>query len=257
LSRLADNPFHSFGLIGVGAALAVFQKGATHAFSALRRRLVVTLEIPSKDPSYPWFLQWASRHGLGVQQAHELASSHAAATNTKSGSFDKILSQLAISNQLSVETTFQRRDNGSSYAKLAMIPAPGRHFLRYRSSWFQIERTRERTMVDLKSGTPWETVTITALARDKTLLIQMLEEAKQAALSAEEGKTVVYTSYGPDWRPFGAPRRRRELHSVVLNTGISDYIVNDVKGFLSNGKWYHERGTHIACNDLLALFVAC
>ncbi|KAJ3417585.1 hypothetical protein HDV05_000042 [Chytridiales sp. JEL 0842] len=156
--------------------------------------------------------------------------------------FKSILSQLAISNQLSVETTFQRRENGSSYARLSMVPAPGRHYLQYRSSWFQVERTRERAMVDLKSGTPWETVTITALARDKNLLIQMLEEAKQAALAAEEGKTVVYTSYGPEWRPFGSPRRRREIDSVVLNAGLSDFIVKDVKNFLGNGKWYHERG---------------
>jgi chaperone BCS1 len=49
-------------------------------------------------------------------------------------------------------------------------------------------------MIDLKSGSPWETLTITALARDKSLFQCLLQEAKELALQKEEGKTVVYTS---------------------------------------------------------------
>ncbi|KAJ3292925.1 hypothetical protein HK104_004903 [Borealophlyctis nickersoniae] len=97
-------------------------------------------------------------------------------------------------------------------------------------------------MIDLKSGTPWETITLTTLSRDRGLFSQMLEEAKLAALAKEEGKLVVYTSWGAEWRPFGNPRQRRPIASVVLSDGIADKILDDVKAFLGGGKWYYDRG---------------
>jgi chaperone BCS1 len=53
---------------------------------------------------------------------------------------------------------------------------------------------------------------------------------------------VIYTSYGHEWRPFGPPRRKRVLSSVVLDGDISDRIHKDVKAFLENGQWYFQRG---------------
>ncbi|KND04113.1 bifunctional AAA family ATPase chaperone/translocase BCS1 [Spizellomyces punctatus DAOM BR117] len=215
LDVFGNNPYFSagFGLIGVTASLAVLRQGAVHGVTLARRRLLVTLEIPSKDQSYAWFLQWMSTNGAR-RNAHQLA----------------------------VETSFVRRDNGSVSSHFSLVPGPGRHFFKYQGAWFQVERQRERNMIDLKSGTPWETITLTTLSRDRKLLTQMLEEAKKAALAKEEGKTVVYTSYGPDWRPFGNPRKRRPIASVVLDGGIAEMIHKDVKAFLSGGKWYHDRG---------------
>lgn len=98
-------------------------------------------------------------------------------------------------------------------------------------------------MVDMQSGIPWETITITALSRDRSLLVNMLEDAKITALSKQVGKTVIYTAYGPEWRPFGRPRTRRPIESVILDGDLSDRILSDVRAFLGSGKWYHDRGT--------------
>ncbi|KAJ3168202.1 hypothetical protein HDU88_001640 [Geranomyces variabilis] len=215
LEQFTNNPYFSagFGLIGVTAGLAVLKQGAVHGVTFARRRLLVTLEIPSKDQSYAWFLQWMSAQGAR-RNAHQLA----------------------------VETSFVRRDNGSVQSNFSLVPGPGRHYIRYDGAWFQVERQRERNMIDLKSGTPWETITLTTLSRDRQLFAKMLEAAKGAALAKEEGKTVVYTSYGPEWRPFGNPRKRRPVASVVLSGGIAEDIVADVRAFLTGGKWYHDRG---------------
>ncbi|KAJ3128461.1 hypothetical protein HK098_004356 [Nowakowskiella sp. JEL0407] len=97
-------------------------------------------------------------------------------------------------------------------------------------------------MIDLKSGSPWETVTLTTLSRDRALFAALLQEAKEFALSAEVGKMVVYVSMGPEWRPFGNPRRRRPIESVVLDKDVGESIFNDVLSFLNNGKWYFDRG---------------
>src|SRR5262249_15832089 len=86
------------------------------------------------------------------------------------------------------------------------------------------------------------TITITTLSRDRDIFTQLLSEAQKLALAKQEGKTVIYTSYGPEWRPFGMPRKRRLLDSVILDTGVSERIVKDVKSFIVNGKWYNERG---------------
>ncbi|KAJ3158273.1 hypothetical protein HDU86_002982 [Geranomyces michiganensis] len=215
LDQFSNNPYFSagFGLIGVTAGLAILKQGAVHGVTFARRRLLVTLEIPSKDTSYAWFLQWMSAQGAR-RNAHQLA----------------------------VETSFVRRDNGSVQSNFSLVPGPGRHYIRYDGAWFQVERQRERNMIDLKSGTPWETITLTTLSRDRKLFAKMLEAAKGAALAKEEGKTVVYTSYGPEWRPFGNPRKRRPVASVVLSGGIAEDIVADVRAFLTGGKWYHDRG---------------
>lgn len=52
----------------------------------------------------------------------------------------------------------------------------------------------------------------------------------------------MYTAVGAEWRQFGFPRRRRPLSSVVLEEGVSERLVQDVKEFIDNPKWYSERG---------------
>ena len=53
----------------------------------------------------------------------------------------------------------------------------------------------------------------------------------------QELTTVVYTNWGTEWRPFGAPRRRRPLHSVVLADGIAEHVLTDVREFVESSGW--------------------
>ncbi|XP_035629080.1 mitochondrial chaperone BCS1 isoform X2 [Oncorhynchus keta] len=112
----------------------------------------------------------------------------------------------------------------------------------YGRKWIRVERTREKQMVDLHTGTPWESVTFTAMGRNRDIFFNILQEARELALKQEEGRTVMYTALGSEWRPFGFPRRRRPLSSVVLEEGLADRIVDDVKEFIGNPKWYTDRG---------------
>lgn len=94
----------------------------------------------------------------------------------------------------------------------------------------------------LTSGTPWETVTLTTLSRDRALFTALLSEARDLAMREQEGKLVVYTAWGTEWRPFGLPRRKRPLSSVVLAEGVTEKIQRDVQAFLRRRKWYADRG---------------
>jgi chaperone BCS1 len=96
--------------------------------------------------------------------------------------------------------------------------------------------------MQIASGTPWETVTLTTLSRDRALFPPLLAEARDTALRGQEGRLVVHTAWGTEWRPFGMPRRKRPLHSVVLAPSVAEKVVEDVRAFLERREWYADRG---------------
>ncbi|THH27255.1 hypothetical protein EUX98_g6942 [Antrodiella citrinella] len=92
------------------------------------------------------------------------------------------------------------------------------------------------------SGIPWETVTLTTLSRDRTIFPKLLAEARDIAMRGQEGKLVIHTPWGIEWKPFGLPRRKRPLKSVVLGSGIAEAVEKDVSAFLQRRQWYADRG---------------
>lgn len=54
--------------------------------------------------------------------------------------------------------------------------------IRYGRKWIRVERTREKQMVDLHTGTPWESVTFTAFGRDRQIFFNILQEGKDSQL---------------------------------------------------------------------------
>ena len=106
----------------------------------------------------------------------------------------------------------------------------------------KMKRERETRSMQLMSGVPWETVTLTALSRDRGLFPTLLSEARDLAMKNQEGKLVIHTAWGTEWRPFGLPRRKRPLGSVVLQEGVGEKVERDVKAFLQRREWYADRG---------------
>ncbi|XP_057663842.1 mitochondrial chaperone BCS1 [Diorhabda carinulata] len=214
LSTLSDNPYFGagFGLFGVGAAAAVLRKGFQASLVLFRRHYMITLEVPCRDKSYQWLLQWMTTKGARQTQ------------------------------HLSVETSFEQKDSGLIKTKYDFIPSIGTHFFRYGRTWIRVERTREQHALDLHMGTPWETVQLTALGQNKQMFFDILEEARTMALEKHEGKTIMYNAMGSEWRPLGHPRRKRPISSVILDEGISERVLNDCREFISNPGWYIDRG---------------
>ncbi|KAF9273125.1 BCS1 N terminal-domain-containing protein [Linnemannia elongata] len=245
---LDSNPYFSagFGLMAVGAGLTILRKGTVSGASVLRRQLLVTLEIPSKDKSYLWFLHWMSSQSRNAASLTHASGAEAASAGGK-GIFGRLGDRVANkvnqrSQFLAVQTEFKQHDNGSVSTRFNLVPGNGKHLIRYNGAWIQVERTRDAKMMDLSTGAPWETVTLTTLSRDRQVFTALLKEAQKMALLNQEGKTVIYTSWGPEWRPFGQPRRRRVLQSVILDEGVGERVVSDVKEFVKNEKWYADRG---------------
>lgn len=214
VSSLSDNPYFGagFGLFGIGASAAILRKGLQASLVLFRRHYMITLEVPCRDKSYQWLLQWITEKGARHTQ------------------------------HLSVETSFLQKDTGQIKTKYDFIPSIGQHYFRYGGAWIKVDRTREQHTLDLHMGVPWETVTLTAFGRDKGLYYNILEEARTMALKQHEGMTVMYTAMGAEWRPFGHPRKRRPISSVILSAGLSDKILADCLDFIDHPQWYTERG---------------
>lgn len=72
-----------------------------------------------------------------------------------------------------------------------------------------------------------------------------MNSARLLALKQTEGRTILYTALGSEWRQFGAPRKRRPLESVVLDVGVGERILDDLVEFIGNPQWYSQRGIRI------------
>ena len=121
--------------------------------------------------------------------------------------------------------------------KYDFTPSVGTHFMRCGRTWIRVERTRENRMLE-----PWETVQMTTIGKNRRLFAQILDEARNLAMAEHSGKTLMYTVIGTEWKKFGHPRQIRPLSSVVLDEGVSENIVKDVKDFIASPAWYRQRG---------------
>lgn len=209
---ITGNPYFAAGggLMVLGAGLAIVRKGVSLGAHMAQRRLLVNLEIRNNDKAYLWFLTWMAQ------------------------------CKGRVSRQLSVRTTFVQHPNGSVTTGFSFVPGPGNHWLKYKGAWMYIKRERSERIHN--GGQPMETVTVTTLFRDRYLLAGILDEARAMAMRLNEGKTVMFKSWGQDWRPFGKPRKKRLMQSVILDKGVKDKIMKDVKEFLNSSEWYDRRG---------------
>ena len=210
---LANNPVFSggFGLAVVAVGASALRTTSRIGMELLRRKFLVTLEVTSKDKAYPWVLQWLSTQGAKTQH-------------------------------LSVDTLMSSLNTHKTQMKFNFVPGPGQHFLYYHGYYISIQRIREQQMVDLNTGKPWEKVVMMTLGNNTKLFEDILLEAYQYASQQEEGKLIVYTNWGTEWRPFGYPRRRRPLDSVILDEGISQRIYEDVLKWKESASWYMDKG---------------
>ncbi|OEH75334.1 mitochondrial related protein [Cyclospora cayetanensis] len=141
---LSNNPYFcaGFGLAGLGAA-ASLARGAVRGLKVMgRRRLLTSLEVPIRDPAYPWVMQWLIARGN-------------------------------CSLHLGVETTYAKDAAGNVEAVFNFVPSPGQHVLRYKDAFLWIDRQRSGEVVDFSSGSPWETLTLTTLSLHKHRITEL------------------------------------------------------------------------------------
>ena len=222
LETLLNNPVFAggIGLGGLGLAAAFARRSVIQGASLIKRRLLVDLEISKQDDSYQSILAWLS---LPRPPA------------------DFITSKISRIHHLSMRTISQTSQKGPAHKQYFLQPGYGRHIVRHKNAYISVSREKQ-TSANLNTGEPHETITLTTLYAHRHIFEDVFAEAHQLAASAQEGKTVMYTSRGMEWSRFGDPRLKRPLQSVILDQGIKERILADVKDFLGRKEWYVDRG---------------
>eukprot|EP00475_Leptophrys_vorax_P010598 TRINITY_DN17180_c0_g1_i1.p1 TRINITY_DN17180_c0_g1~~TRINITY_DN17180_c0_g1_i1.p1 ORF type:complete len:459 (-),score=106.87 TRINITY_DN17180_c0_g1_i1:161-1516(-) len=221
---LQQHPVLSTGLsLAVcGAAFTLGRSGFTLATQAAKRRFIISLEVTSRDRAFPWILglldkKTASRH-VTLNSVHQSIPTAAGEAVLPGG------------------------------WQFNFTPRPGKHLVCYKDLWFSVERTREEKSFNLQDGAPFETVTVSTLRTkhsERLLLHELLHEAMQLQEDSRmQDYTVIYRNWGTEWRPFGSPRLKRPLDSVILDLGVGERLLKDVQEFLKaeTAQWYLQRG---------------
>ncbi|KAI5287847.1 hypothetical protein KEM55_009251, partial [Ascosphaera atra] len=168
--------------------------------------MLVDVEINIKDDSYAWFLHW-----MTLYQRSQLEQGVQGGAQ-KLGAMEKLFRKFTPGmHHLSIQTEKVEHTNGSMHTQFSLIPGPGKHILRYKNAFIFVDRQREAKSRDLATGKPWETVTLTTLYAHRHIFQDLFQEAHDYAEKAQEGKTVIYNSWGAEWKPFGNPRRKRPI----------------------------------------------
>lgn len=229
LDTLFGNPVFAggIGLASLGAAAAFGRRALISSAALLRRQMLVNVEISKRDPSYPWVLQWLAqpRDNTGflasrLTRLRNLALS----TTTKSINPGGMLGE------------------GPTHADFRVQPGYGRHIIRHRPGVYIAVNREKASTAMTGTGEPHETLTLTLLWPHRHVLGEVFTEAHALATRFNEGKTVVYSARRMEWAPLGKPRLKRKLGSVILDEGVKERIVGDVKEFLAAQQWYTDRG---------------
>ncbi|KAK3044944.1 hypothetical protein LTS18_014981, partial [Coniosporium uncinatum] len=243
-SQLTGNQFFTagFGLAVLATAARLGQQGLKHGAALARRRLLVDVEITRHDEAYEWFLRWVSAH-----HRHQLAgvpiTTNAAKPVESRGIVAALVRRFTPGlHHLQIQTARGTRPDGSPHTQFSLVPGPGRHILRYRNTFIAVNRQRQGQAVDIRTGTPFETVTLTTLYAHRHVFEDLFSEAHQLAQQMQEGKTIIYTPSSFEWKPFGDPKRKRPINSVVLEKGVAEHIMQDLRSFLEARTWYLDRG---------------
>ncbi|KAL2131569.1 hypothetical protein VTI74DRAFT_4893 [Chaetomium olivicolor] len=232
LDTLFTNPVFAggIGLASLGAAAAFGRRALISGANLLRRQLLVNIEISKRDPSYNWVLAWLAQprdnSGFIAQRLTRLRNL-SITTSTKS---------------LSPRNIGGEEVGGRTHADFRVQPGFGRHVVRHKPGVYIAVNREKAGTATTATGEPHETLTLTLLWMHRHVLAEVFTEAHALAQSFQQGKTVVYTARKMEWAVLGKPRLKRPLGSVILDEGVKEGLVGDVKEFLKAQSWYTERG---------------
>jgi chaperone BCS1 len=224
MDQLSSNQFLSGGalLAAVGVGFAYLRRIPSYLWAWFKRRIITVIDVPDRDEAFKWLNIWLAQHPY--HRRCRLWTVH----------------------------TKRRYDNGpaakdrTKKTKIILAPAPGFHFLFYKNRLMILHRDRKEG-AENNGGVSaaigfCETFTFTLFSRNKQIVLDLLEEARQAANPPQEQRlTVLCPSGYDDWSEFGK-RLPRPLDSVILADNLIDDILSDIRQFQDSEMWYNERG---------------
>jgi hypothetical protein len=199
----------ALGLVGVVAASLRKLPGAL--WSQLKRAVIVTATLDSRNDLFSAFVAWLNDQRFGQNSRW----------------FTVVQAPAAVADDNATDDT----------PKLQYSPAPGFHFFwfRGRPMWMQREIAMNMQVV--------ETIHLGALFASRRLMEELLESVARHAGERRANRLTLYTvdRWGDDWR-LADSKPRRSLDSVVLDEGVAKQLHDDIHEFFSRREWYAQMG---------------
>ena len=123
--------------------------------------------------------------------------------------------------------------------RIAMIPAPGKHWFWYRGRPFEVwfsrtEDARERT------GRRVESFTFRTLGRNRPLVQSFVDDVMQCHIKRQGVQSYLY-SYNDGW-DYVQGYSPRVLESVILEPGEKEHLLQDIAQFRRSKQRYAQLG---------------
>ncbi|KAK7050467.1 mitochondrial chaperone BCS1 [Favolaschia claudopus] len=211
-------------LVMVGGFIEMCRRFVFGGYTKLVNSFYITASFEEQDASYTWMMVWLSN-----QPSWGKARDVQVCTNS-------IINNTAIMLDGTDEGTARFR----SSRKLAYLPSLLTTYnLWYKRRWMTITRVQQQTGW---YGSKEQTLYVSIMTRDHSILVSLLQEARKDYLAAQEHKMCVYVSdTSNNWRQV-AYRDKRSMNSIILDPGVKEVLVEDANDFLQSKQWYAERG---------------
>jgi chaperone BCS1 len=218
----ADNQFLSGGaLLGAfGIAIAALRRIPSHIYTFTKRRLITQVDIPDRDESFKWMVHWLSKHPY-----HTRCRLWTVMTRRHK--------------QYASEPDAKDKHDRT---KIVLSPAPGAHFFFYRGRFVILQRDRKDTAGGSSALDYRETMHLTIFSRNRQIVQDLLEEARQATVAPEQQRLDILVPGDYTGWHLLASRPPRKLDSVVLAGNLGTILRDDIESFLGSEQWYLDRG---------------
>jgi len=200
----------------IGGFIQLFRQFDVFSWTGWLDTFWITAVFTEEDVSYAWILYW-----LSTQPSWNKTKRVEVYTRT--------LAALVYGGD--------REDDAER--KVTYLPSmDSTYHLRYQGHCMSV--CRHETATGFRSSV--EKVKVCILSRDKTILDELIQEARELYDASRRDMITVYTSDVHDSWNEVATRPKRPLRSVVLEPGVKDLLLNDAQDFLLSKDWYTERG---------------
>jgi len=195
---------------------------------------IIEVDIPDRDESFLWFAKWLSQHPYG-RRTRLLTVRTEAADDRPTAVGDN-------------------RIHSGSQPKIILSPAPGYHWFFYRRRLVMLERARldgKPSSNTIAAMSFQETFNIKLFSRNRSLVMQLLEDAREVVHPKGEKRVGILTAKYGSWGTT-MKRRPRPIESVILADGLMEELVATISTFLTTEQWYIERGIPYRIGVLLS-----
>jgi chaperone BCS1 len=220
--QFAENHLFSGGLILMiaGGIVAYFRDVPWRAWEWIKSRFVFEVDILDREPAFEWLDQWLAAHQYSQRKARWL-SVRVRAVDYNDRQADPL---------------------GDHRPRIMFTPAPGTHMLFYRGRLVMLHRKRpEANQQTQQPVNVRESFSLTIFTRDRRLVQQLIEEARDLALPAGDARLTVYRNHYTSWTQQ-LQRYPRPPESVVLPAGVLENLIADCRRFMEDRTWYLQRG---------------